>query len=73
MKRKGCCGASVSSPRKREGLEYRAHTKRVVSGRKRKERGGQTMNCGGKIVDPMVGKLGNSDRMATVFSMKYQK
>lgn len=38
-----------------------------------KKGGGQTMNCGGKIVDPMVGKLGNSDRMATVFSMKYQK
>lgn len=34
MKRKGCCGASVSSPRKREGLEYRAQWSLIGRGKK---------------------------------------
>ena len=41
MKRKGCCSVGGSSPRRLEGLEYRAHTMRVVFGRKRRERGGE--------------------------------
>lgn len=38
MKRKGHCSAGGSSPRRLEGLEYRAHTMRVVFGRKRREK-----------------------------------
>lgn len=41
MKRKGYHGASGSSCRRLEGLESRAHTKRVVFNRKRKEREGE--------------------------------
>lgn len=73
MKRKGFHGTGGSLPRRLEGLEYRAHTKRVVFGRKWKERRG-------KGNEQMVGKIRsdgrkirNSHLMVPVISLNYQR
>lgn len=73
MKRKGFHGTGGSLPRRLEGLGYRAHTKRVVFGRKWKERRG-------KANEQMVGKIRsdgrkirNSHLMVPVISLNYQK
>lgn len=61
MKRKGFHGTGGSLPRRLEGLEYRAHTKRVVFDRKWKERRG-------KGNEQMVGKIGSDGRKIREFS-----